>query len=129
MDMQIVATLTKDAKVNATKTGKQVINFDVAVNEKFRVKATGELKSTTKFVQCSMWCGISLAQYLTKGKQVLVAGDIDVKAYINKEGKAIGALTLKVAKIKFLDGKGEGKQKAQQAAPATATENADDLPF
>ena len=53
MEMQIVGRLTKEAKVNTTKTGKQVIGFNVAVNEKYRVKATGELKSNTKLINFS----------------------------------------------------------------------------
>ena len=133
MEMQIVGRLTKEAKVNTTKTGKQVIGFDVAVNEKYRVKATGELKSNTKYVQCSMWFGISLAKYLTKGKQLLVTGDVDARAYINKDSKAVGKLVLRVTKIKFLDGKGEDANTAPQAttaqAPVTHSEPADDLPF
>ncbi len=133
MEMQIVARLTKEAKVNTTKTGKQVVNFDVAVNEKYRVRATGELKSNTKYLQCSMWFGISLAKYLTKGKQLLVTGDVDVRAYINKESKAVGKLVLRVTKIKFLDGKTEDANAASQAAtaqvPEANNEPADDLPF
>ena len=133
MEMQIVGRLTKEAKVNTTKTGKQVIGFNVAVNEKYRVKATGELKSNTKYVQCSMWFGISLAKYLTKGKQLLVTGDVDAGAYINKDSKAVGKLILRVTKIKFLDSKGEDANTAPQAAPAQApvtnSEPADDLPF
>jgi len=133
MEMQIVGRLTKEAQVNTTTSGKQVINFDVAVNEKYRVKATGELKSNTKYLECSMWFGITLAKYLTKGKQLLVTGDVDVRAYINKDNKPVGKLTLRVTKIKFLDGKGEDTKAAQQAAPAntpaTGTENTDDLPF
>ncbi len=136
MEMQIVARLTKDAKVNTTKSGKQVINFDLAVNEKFRVKATGELKSNTKYVECSMWYGFSLAKYLTKGKQLLVTGDVDARAYTNKDNKAVCKLVLRVTKIKFLDGKGEDTNAEPQAAPAQAiaggakgAEPADDLPF
>jgi single-strand DNA-binding protein len=133
MEMQIVARLTKEAKVNTTTSGKQVINFDVAVNEKYRVKATGELKSNTRYLECSMWYGITLAKYLTKGKQLLVTGDVDVRAYINKENKPIGKLTFRVTKIKFLDGKNEDTNAEPQAVPAqvpaTGTENTDDLPF
>jgi len=133
MEMQIVGRLTKEARVNTTTSGKQVINFDVAVNENYRVKATGELRSNTKYVECSMWYGISLAKYLTKGKQLLITGDVDVRAYINKDNKPVGKLTFRVIKIKFLDGKGEGTneepQPVQAHAPATGTENTDDLPF
>ena len=133
MEMQIVGRLTKEAQVNTTTSGKHVINFDVAVNEKYRVKATGELKSNVKYVECSMWYGITLAKYLTKGKQLLITGDVDVRAHINKDNKPVGKLTLRVTKIKLLDGNGDDTnaepQPVQAHAPATGTENADDLPF
>jgi single-strand DNA-binding protein len=128
MEMQIVGRLTKNAKVSATKSGKEVINFDVAVNEKYKVKATGELKSATKFVQCSMWRATSLAKYLTKGKLVQLTGDVGANAYVNKDGKAIGVLTLKVIKLTFLEKSGE-KQSTQTAAAEAVGTTVDDLPF
>ena len=127
MEMQIVGRITKNAKVAATKSGKEVINFDVAVNERYKVKATGELKSSAKFVQCSMWRGVSLAQYLTKGKLLQLTGDIDARGYINKDGKPAAALTLRVIKLTFLEKSGD-KTNTQPAAVAVS-EAADDLPF
>lgn len=128
MEMQIVGRLTKNAKVSATKTGKQVINFDVAVNERYKVKATGELKSATKFVQCSMWRAVSLAQYLTKGKLLQLTGDVDATAYINKDDEAKGVLALRVVKLTFLEKAGD-KADARPVAAVAAEEPADDLPF
>lgn len=81
MEMQIVGRITQNAEVKTTNSGKEVVNFSVAVNEQFRVKATGELKSNTIYVECSMWRSASLAQYLTTGKLLLVTGDIGVRAY------------------------------------------------
>lgn len=129
MEMQIVGRVTKNAKVSTTKSGKEVINFDVAVNEKYKVKATGELKSSTKFIQCAMWRGTSLAPYLTKGKLLQLTGDIDARGYLNKEGKPAAALTLRVIKLTFLE-KSRDKTNTQPAAAAgEVSEAADDLPF
>jgi len=132
MEMQIVGRLTKNAQVNTTPSGKQVVNFDVAVNEKYKVQSTDELKSNTTYVECAMWRGVNLAPYLTQGKQVLVKGDIGVNAYINKNNQAVGKLTLRVFRIELLGGKNEGVAERTPVAQATATTNAetvDDLPF
>lgn len=130
MEMQIVGRLTKDAEVTTTPTGKQVVNFDVAVNERYKVKATGELKSNTIYVECAMWQGFNLATYLKKGKQVLVKGDIGVRAYINNTNQAVGKLTLRVFRVTLLDGK-DGDTNNAPAATAVAVNNeaSDDLPF
>jgi len=53
IEIQIAFRLTIEATVNSTKSGKQVVNFNVAVNEKFRIKATGELKSSVRSVRYS----------------------------------------------------------------------------
>lgn len=133
MEMQIVGRLTKPAVVNTIPAGRDVINFDVAVNEKYRVKGSGELKSNTKYVECAMWFGIGLAKYLSKGKQVLVTGDVGVRAYTNKDNKPVGKLTFRVIKIQLLDGKGDDTDMEPKPIPegaaATGTESGDDLPF
>lgn len=131
MEMQIVGRLTKDAEVNTTTSGKQVMNFDVAVNEKYKVQSTGELKSNTSYVECAMWRGINLAPYLKKGKQVLIKGDIGVRAYIYNSNQAVGKLTLRVFRVTLLDGKEGGVANNAATAPVVVMNSnaSDDLPF
>lgn len=131
MELQIVGRLTKNAQVNTTPSGKEVINFDVAVNERYRVKATGELKSDTKYVQCAMWFGASLSKYMLKGKQVHITGDIGTNAYLTKDNKPAAVLTLRVNKINLLDKKDDAASLSQATTPATPAggEETDDLPF
>lgn len=130
METQIVGRLTADARVNTTNSGKQVVNFDVAVNERYRVKVTGELKSNVQFVQCSFWFNSVVAKFLTKGKLVEIKGDVGVKAYLNREGKPAASLTLRAIKIKFHDKSiSEGKNTNAVPAAATNEEGADNLPF
>ena len=50
--MLFTGRLTAKATVNAVKGDKQVINFTVAINQKWKNKA-GEKKEKTAFVNCA----------------------------------------------------------------------------
>jgi single-strand DNA-binding protein len=69
-----------DAVTRQTKNGDKVTGFSVAIDE----RRGGE--KTTLWANCSMWGerGEKLAQYLTKGTSVAVAGPISLDVY---EGK------------------------------------------
>ncbi len=52
--MEITARLTGDAKLSTLKDERQVVNFNVAVNDSYKTK-DGELKKVTTYFQCSYW--------------------------------------------------------------------------
>lgn len=80
----IVGNLTKDAQTRAVGDGT-VTSFSIAENKRIK----GEDK--TIFFDCSMWGerGARIAEYLTKGGQVTVVGELqplrekDGKTYID----------------------------------------------
>ena len=131
--ISIIGNITKDAEVRSFEGNKSVINFDVAVNERFKDK-NGQKVERTSFIRCAMWReNTSIAQYLTKGTKLYVEGSPDADAYVNKEGKAVGNLKINVREIEFLGGaKKTETQDSNTNAPAedsaTAAVN-DDLPF
>ena len=124
--MELFGRVTADAKVAQTKKGKEVVNFSIAMNKRFKDKATGELKSRTTYVECSYWRNTGIAAYLGKGRTVALNGDIGVRAYNDKDGNAKGVITFNAEKIDLFEGR--QKQTQQQTAPSI-TEPADDLPF
>ncbi len=64
--MEITARLTGDAKLSTLKDERQVVNFNVAVNDSYKTKDS-ELKKVTTYFHCSYWMNPGIAQYLTKG--------------------------------------------------------------
>lgn len=128
-NLTIAGRLTKDATTREAGSDK-VTGFSVAVDDR-----QGKEKSTL-FFDCSMWGkrGETLAQYLTKGSQVTVSGDLGTREY---EGKTY--LTLRVADVSLQGGKpaasdaDEGLSYSQTglskpSAPAHYDIN-DDVPF
>jgi single-strand DNA-binding protein len=124
----LTGRLTADAKVNTVKGDKQVVNFSIAINDRYKTKS-GETKENTHFVNCAYWTGIGIAPYLTKGGLVELAGRVDFNVWNDMDGKAKGVLTLNVNNIKL-----HGKSKTQEGTtkrvePLPAEETKDDLPF
>lgn len=73
----MVGRLGKNAEVNYTKAGDPVCNFSIACQVGF-----GE-RAKTLWVDCALWGdrGKKLAEYLLKGKEVTVAGELDVRTW------------------------------------------------
>jgi single-strand DNA-binding protein len=127
--MEITARLTGDAKVITVKRNKQVVNFNVAINDSYKTKDSNEVTKIVTYVQCDYWVNPAIAQYLTKGTLVELQGRIGVSAYTGKEGDAKASLTFHVNTIKL-----HGRAKANDESPvmvnaAATAVPADDLPF
>ena len=81
--MAITGRLTKDAELKTTANGNTVLKFSVANNTGY-----GDNKRVT-FFNCDLWGkqAESLAQYLTKGKQVALSGEVSLREYSTDSGK------------------------------------------
>lgn len=112
--------LGRDAESRATPSGKSVCNFSIGVDTGW-----GESKKTL-WIGCALWGerGEKLAQYLTKGTAVAVAGEIDIRTYQAKDGNTKAELTCNVQKVTLLGG---GEQKAQKPTAKPAQTVPDDL--
>jgi single-strand DNA-binding protein len=104
--------LGRDAELKTLNSGKEVVNFAVAVD-----KRRGDTTETL-WIDCSLFGdrAAKLQPYLVKGKSVTVSGDLDHRAYIKKDGSAAGTMTLDVQRL-TLQG---GRDAEQTEAPAPA---------
>ena len=125
--MEITGRITKDAVVNATKNGREVVNFSIAINDSYRTKDSNEIKKVTTYVNCAYWISSSVAKHLTKGTLVELYGRIGVNTYISLQGEPKATLTFHVNNIKLL-GKATYKE-ANAVHENNAAEPSDDLPF
>lgn len=140
--MQVIGNLGKDCVVN-TVSGKNVINFTLAHTEKYR-DSQGNSQEKTIWVDCAYWTDrTAVAPYLTKGKQVYVEGNPEVRSFQRNDGTPGASLNLRVFQVQLLGGKSEGtggdlmNQEASASSisaeprPSSGdiTEPVDDLPF
>ncbi|MEZ2338365.1 single-stranded DNA-binding protein [Mucilaginibacter sp. RCC_168] len=125
--MLFTGRLTANAKVNAVKGDKQVINFTVAINQKWKNKA-GEKQEKTAFVDCAYWRNSGVAEYLSKGAVVEISGWMEAEAYQSKKDGLQSRLICTCDTIKLCSVTAKSEPKAE-VAPYTTGAGVDDLPF
>ena len=84
----IAGTLTRDPELRSTASGKDVTSFSLAVNRRWRNRE-GEQQKDTNFFPVVVWNGTAktCAQYLAKGKSVMVEGRLQIRSYVSKSGE------------------------------------------
>jgi single-strand DNA-binding protein len=141
--MQVIGRLGKDCTVN-TVNGKNVMNFTVAHSEKYK-DSQGNLQEKTIWVDCAYWNDrTAVAQYLTKGTQVFVEGQPEVRSFQRNDGTSGASLSLRVREVQLLGSKNDSSSGSYQPnanassamsgnsnipSPSDITEPVDDLPF
>lgn len=109
-------TIGRDAEVRYAQSGLAVLNFTVANNIGF-----GE-KQQTLWIRVALFgkrAEGQLQNYLKKGQQVFVSGELTQSEYQAKDGTTKTSLELNANIIDLIGGKKEGSQ-SQQAEPRQA---------
>lgn len=108
--------LGRDASLEYTPSGEPVLKFVVASDIGY-----GERKVTNWF-NCQLWGkrGESLKEFLQKGQQVTVYGQLTLREWETKEGEKRLSPDVRVSELSLQGGKREGGQgdTSQQHSPA-----------
>jgi single-strand DNA-binding protein len=126
----VVGHLGRDPEMRYTPSGVPVTSFSIATTRKWS-SANGEQQEKTTWFRVTCWRKLAelTAQYLKKGRLVLVEGDIDASAYTDREGNARASLELTATNIKFLGGRGEGEGAPGAAGGEDFPVHEDEIPF
>ena len=102
----IIGNLTKDPELRTTGEGIRVCTFKVAVN-----KRTGKDHPEADYFRVVVWreLGENCAQYLNKGKKVMVAGPVRVNAYEGNDGNHYAELEITASEVEFLSPREDGR--------------------
>lgn len=116
----------KDAETRFLPDGTPVTKFSLAYSDK--------REKTTLWFTCTLWRKEKLAQYLLKGKAVMVSGTLGQHAWEAKDGTQRTELTIDVKDVAFLGSKDDDAKPAapaRAAAPRTVPAEDDDesVPF
>ncbi|WP_448191874.1 single-stranded DNA-binding protein [Azospirillum sp. sgz301742] len=92
--------LGADAELRTTQGGEKLLSMRVANDVGY-----GD-RRTTQWVDCTVWGrrADALAEYLTKGKQVVVSGELSLKEFEKRDGTKGATLAVRVAEIDFFGG-------------------------
>ena len=109
----VVGRLTRDPELRTTSTGKDVVEFSIAVNKRikpaegadadfFRVKAWGQ---TASYV----------GEYIGRGRLVSVDGRLESRKYTDKEGNAREIVEIVAENVNALDRPREDAEPRQES--------------
>lgn len=121
-----VGRTTKDCDIRSTSTGKQVATFTLAAGRDFK-NAQGEREAD--FLPCVVWGKLSevCEKYVTKGKQIAVAGRIQTRNYEDKDGQRRYITEVIVSDLQLLGSRQDAQQ--PQEPELEEVEDTDSLPF
>lgn len=121
--------ITVAGKLGSDATTRQVgadsvTSFSVASDSKVK----GE--KVTTWVRAQVWGkrGEALAQYLIKGQSVTIAGIGSLRSYVNKDGKSVTDLEIKVSDVALMGGSKQGANRAPTKQSA-AYNSDEEIPF
>lgn len=91
--MTIIGNLTKDPELRRTSSGKTVVNFTIAANNRRLNQATNQWEDgDALFLTCNAWDGTNnmlasnIAASLAKGMTVIATGQVRQRQYQAKDG-------------------------------------------
>ncbi len=120
----LMGRLTRDPETRSTSTGKTVTSFSIAVD-----RATQD--DQADFFDVTAWekTGELVAQYLSKGRRVLVQGRLRQDSWDDKDtGKKRSKVEVVAQDVTFLDGpSGDGGAAAPAAAPTSGKKKSEDV--
>ncbi len=146
----LVGNLGADPRVANTQSGTKIVNFNLATSDRWRDKATGEMKEKTEWHRVVIFnpqLADTAERYLHKGSKVYLEGQLQTRRYQDNTGqeKFTTEVVLQnyAGTLVMLDAKADGGSAASGEDPfgasasgwdagATASAPADlddDIPF
>lgn len=149
----IVGNVGRDPETRYLPSGDAVTNLSVATSDRYKDKATGEMKENTEWHRIAFFGKLAeiAGQYLKKGSQVYVEGRLRTRKWTDQSGQEKYSTEIVADSMQMLGGRapgdsggmgagmssgssgGGGFKERSQEAPAPASSNFgsmdDDIPF
>jgi single-strand DNA-binding protein len=116
----LIGNLGRDAETKFTPSGAAATRFSVATSRRWKDKESEEWKEETNWTNVILWRSENLTNYLLKGKQVYVEGQLRTRSYDDKDGKKVYATEVIAEEVLLLGGHVEGQGAQPQAARRAA---------
>lgn len=110
----LVGRLTADPELKQTPNGVSVTSFSIAINRSYANKQTGERQ--TDFIDIVAWRSNAefICRYFSKGKAILIEGEIQTRTYVDKQGQNRRAWEVVASSAHFVESKSAGGAPVQQ---------------
>ncbi|KMQ73528.1 single-stranded DNA-binding protein [Marinobacter subterrani] len=125
----LIGNLGQDPDTRYTPNGNAVVNLNLATDESYKDRQTGQLVPKTEWHRVVMFGKIAevAGQYLRKGSKVYIEGKLQTRKWQNKEGQDVYTTEVVVdinGQMQMLDSRG-GEGSMNQGAPAGRPQQSD----
>ncbi len=134
--VQIIGHLGRDPEVRYLPDNTAVANISVATSEEWKDKATGEKKSATEWHRVGFFGRLAeiAGEYLKKGSQVYVEGQLKTRKWTDKDGIEKYTTEIRASRMLMLGGTPGGNRDDHEGPPTTGPSKSsprdiDDIPF
>ena len=137
----LLGNLTRDPELRYTPQGSAVCEFALALNHVYTNKQTGQKVEEVSFIDIVAWgkTGEICAEYLKKGRQVMVEGRLKQDRWEAQDGKKMSKVRVTAENVQFVGsrpaGEGGGAAPGGKGGGAPAPEDGpppgqeEDIPF
>jgi single stranded DNA-binding protein len=105
-ETRLIGNIGKDAHVKTMERGIVAINFPVAHNKNWKDKKTGQMRTKTTWVNCTIWkrdgSNMRITDFLTRGTLVEVLSTPFAKTVLLEDGQTRTEIRLNVSKTNIL---------------------------
>ena len=105
-ETRLIGNIGKDAVTKTMDKGVIAVNFPVAHNKNWRDKRTGEQRTKTTWVNCTIWkregANMRILDFLKKGTLVEILGTPFAKGYLQEDNSVKTEIRLNVSKTNIL---------------------------
>jgi single-strand DNA-binding protein len=118
----LVGNLTRDPQLSYLPSQTSVVEFGLAVNRRWR-SPDGQNREEVCFIDCRTYGkqAETINQYMTKGKQILIEGRLQLDTWEGKDGVKRSKHRVYVERFAFLGPPGPGAPRAAAAPAAPAS--------
>ena len=133
----IVGNLGRDPEMRYTPDGTPVTNFSVAANRRW-TNSDGSQGEETVWFRVTAWRRMAEVcnQYLQKGRQVLIEGQLKPdpatggpRIWTGNDGAARASFEVTALTVKFLGGRGEAPPAEAPGVPEEPPPEEEEIPF
>lgn len=136
----IVGNLGQDPEMRYTPSGVPVTTFSVATNRRWTGQ-DGQTQEKTVWFRVTAWRRDAelASQYLSKGRQVLVIGEMEeARPWTDRDGNTRASLEVTARTIRFIGGRGDmdsgyggtqGGSEYGDSGGETSAPSDEDIPF
>ncbi|MAE19953.1 single-stranded DNA-binding protein [Candidatus Poribacteria bacterium] len=129
----LMGNLTRDPELRSLPSGTTVVNFGLAVSERWKDKNTGEQREEVCFVDVDAFGrqGEVVSEYFSKGKPILVEGRLRFRQWETDSGEKRSKLSVTLDRFSFVGSRqdSEFQDGGSGTGSAIATATDDDIPF